>query len=88
MTPNPESNWLVISSPDSADRVHVVPGQDPRGKHEESRECWCDPDLEYLDPDTELPYEEGPLVIHNAPPGYPGQNVSEAGDPDARPPRD
>lgn len=52
--------------------IHVHPTADPRGEHvTEGFECWCDPDVEWIDHETGLPLDE-PIVKHNAPPGYPG----------------
>lgn len=44
---------------------HVYPTSDERPHDTESLECWCDPAVEYLDPDG-IPYPEGPLIIHHA----------------------
>ena len=35
-------------------------------KHHDGSDCWCEPETEWLDPETELPYADGPLVIHRA----------------------
>jgi len=46
--------------------LHVVPLNDEI-EHTLSQDCWCDPDVEWLDPDTGLPWAEGgPMVIHFA----------------------
>lgn len=29
-------------------------------------DCWCEPEVEWVDEDTGLPYPNGPIVIHNA----------------------
>ena len=58
--------------------VHTYPANDPRGEHQtDGTECWCEPECEWIDPDTGLPYEDGPLVKHNAPLGYPGREEDE-----------
>ncbi|HEY1171026.1 MAG TPA: hypothetical protein VGH19_06605 [Verrucomicrobiae bacterium] len=44
--------------------VHVVPNNDDRQHSAVS--CWCDPKIEYLDPENGMPYEKGPLVTHNS----------------------
>lgn len=46
--------------------VHVVPVNDLREHTVEDFDCECDPTIEWIDPETELPYEDGPLVIHNS----------------------
>lgn len=45
--------------------LHVVPLNDEI-EHEPGFNCWCDPDVEWIDPDTDLPYANGPMVIHFA----------------------
>jgi hypothetical protein len=45
--------------------VHVMPVEDIVDHHE-SQECLCGPRIEWLDPDTGEPYEDGPVVIHNS----------------------
>ncbi len=46
---------------------HVYPVDDwYEHQIDEDYECPCDPTVEWIDPQTELPYEDGPLVIHNA----------------------
>lgn len=44
--------------------LHVVPFQDSREHYFE--DCWCEPTIEYIDPDTGLPYNMGPLATHNS----------------------
>lgn len=44
--------------------VHVTPLNDER-EHTEDAECWCDPLVEYLDPETNLPWAGGDCrIIH------------------------
>lgn len=44
--------------------VHAVPNNDER-EHELTGECWCGPLVEWLDPETDLPFEHGDArVIH------------------------
>jgi hypothetical protein len=47
--------------------VHTVPVRDER-QHALTLDCWCDPRIEWLDPDTGLPWASslGPLVHHTA----------------------
>lgn len=45
--------------------VHTIPLNDEI-EHEHTFDCWCDPTVEWIDPDTDLPYPNGPLVIHYA----------------------
>lgn len=44
--------------------LHLLPIRDER-EHEETTMCWCNPTVEFTDPDTGEAYSEG-LVIHNA----------------------
>lgn len=44
--------------------VHVYPVSEGLLHKLKGTECVCEPEVQYLDPETELPYEEGPLVIH------------------------
>lgn len=49
--------------------VHVYPLGDLIDHQTESvdgSDCLCEPQVEWLDEETGLPYEGGPLVIHNA----------------------
>lgn len=46
--------------------VHVVPVNDWLDHTVDDIDCACDPDVEWIDPESELPYPEGPLVIHKA----------------------
>ena len=57
--------WEVRSASGPRALVEVTPIRDVRAHHE-GPECWCGPETEWLDPDTGLPYENGPLVIHRA----------------------
>ena len=46
--------------------VHVIPQNDER-PHCIFYECWCNPRVEWLDPETNLPWANGSCrVIHNA----------------------
>ncbi len=45
--------------------VSVIPINDER-PHERSTACWCDPHVEWADPDTGEIYAIGPKVRHNA----------------------
>lgn len=54
--------------------VSVIPINDLR-RHRE-HDCWCRPHVEWIDPDTGLPYTNGPLVIHNS---ADGRELNEGG---------
>lgn len=41
------------------DDIHVLPINDVR-EHEESRSCWCEPDLQYPDEGDSI------IVVHHA----------------------
>lgn len=45
--------------------VNCIPLNDER-EHEESTTCWCEPRVEWLDPETGMPYPNGPGIYHNA----------------------
>lgn len=46
--------------------VHVIPLNDER-QHIQSAECWCDGLVEWLDPETQLPWANGSYrMIHNS----------------------
>lgn len=45
--------------------LHVIPQNDER-QHAYSGDCWCEPRVQYLDPETNLPYPRGPMVVHNS----------------------
>lgn len=46
--------------------VHVIPLDDAK-EHSMATDCHCEPRVDYIDPDTDLPWEgDGPLVVHNA----------------------
>lgn len=47
--------------------VHVYPVNDsePHVLRDDGSECACDPDIQWIDPATDLPYPAGPLVTHN-----------------------
>lgn len=44
--------------------IHVAPADDD-GHQLHGTDCWCDPEVEWIDPDTGMPYPRGPLVVHN-----------------------
>lgn len=44
--------------------IHVLPINDLK-EHEETTTCWCNPKVEFADPETGEQYSEG-LVIHNS----------------------
>lgn len=47
--------------------MHVYPINDMQEHDTESNgDCACDPDVEWIDQETGLPYGDGPLVVHNA----------------------
>lgn len=47
--------------------VHTVPLNDER-EHDLITDCWCDPRVEWLNPESGMPWESGlgPLVHHNS----------------------
>jgi len=45
--------------------ITLTPQNDSR-EHTLGLTCWCDPHVEWQDPDTKEIYREGPLVVHNA----------------------
>jgi hypothetical protein len=45
--------------------VHVYPIADSRKHDLTGTDCECKPRVDYIDEDTELPYPNGPLVVHN-----------------------
>lgn len=46
--------------------VHTFPLNDER-QHVTELDCWCEPEIRWLDETTGLPWSEnGPLVIHHA----------------------
>lgn len=46
--------------------AHVIPNNDER-MHRVSMQCWCEPRVDWDNPDTGLPWENGgPRVIHHA----------------------
>lgn len=47
--------------------LHVIPIKDDR-RHERTFTCWCNPDVQWLDPDTGQPWPNAsaPLVVHAA----------------------
>lgn len=55
--------WAVIKHDDG--HVHIIPVNDI-GEHVESPGCWCDPEIEWIDEDTGLPFPNGALITHNS----------------------
>jgi hypothetical protein len=46
--------------------VHVLPRDDER-PHQRTATCWCNPHVDWIDPDTGMPWASGGCrVIHNA----------------------
>jgi hypothetical protein len=45
--------------------VNVIPSNDER-EHDHSANCWCEPRVEWIDPETGFPYPNGPGIYHNA----------------------
>jgi hypothetical protein len=46
--------------------VHVIPLNDEQ-EHEKSTSCWCEPTVNWIDPDTNRPWANGScMVVHNA----------------------
>jgi len=47
--------------------ISCVPVNDER-QHEITVTCWCEPRVEWLDPDTGLPWAsgKGPMVVHRS----------------------
>lgn len=54
-------NWLTIDTDGRG--VHVLPA-DEKECHPLTNDCLCGSEVSYIDPDTGLPYPNGPLVIH------------------------
>jgi hypothetical protein len=46
--------------------VHVYPVREQEQHDLENTDCRCDPYVEWINDDTGLPYENGPLVVHEA----------------------
>lgn len=48
--------------------ISVIPLEDSKEHNQEEPSlCECNPKIEYIDPDTGMPWEgDGPLVVHNA----------------------
>ncbi len=44
--------------------ISVIPEHD-KYEHKHEVYCGCDPNVEWVDEDTGLPYPRGPLVLHN-----------------------
>jgi len=57
----------LVSTQHITKMINCVPRNDERA-HVLAVDCWCQPRVEWLDPDTGLPWASGngPLVIHNA----------------------
>jgi hypothetical protein len=48
--------------------THIFPRNEARShKFESDGTCNCDPLIEYIDPETGLPYVDAPLVVHQSP---------------------
>jgi hypothetical protein len=47
--------------------IHCLPVNDEK-EHQLSGECWCNPKVEWIDPETGLPYPNpnAPMVVHNS----------------------
>lgn len=46
---------------------HIYPVSDLFEHECEGGQCWCEPEVQWLDPETGLPWESGDvLVIHHA----------------------
>jgi hypothetical protein len=45
--------------------VNVIPLNDEK-EHQHDGDCWCDPRVESVNPRTNLPYLNGPMIIHNS----------------------
>jgi hypothetical protein len=45
--------------------VNIIPVNDER-PHEKSSECWCNPRVEWISPKDGLPYQRGPMIVHNS----------------------
>lgn len=45
--------------------INVVPVND-EADHIEDTYCWCEPRVDYRDPDSGEEYTNGPMIIHNA----------------------
>lgn len=46
------------------DPLHVYPVNDHIEHELVNDDCVCGPDVEWVDPDTDVTYPSGPLVIH------------------------
>ncbi len=44
--------------------VHVYPLSEIDDHTYDSTDCRCEPEVEWMDPDTGLPYPHAPLVVH------------------------
>src|SRR5688572_21559497 len=45
--------------------LHVYPSCDVCDHEIEGCSCWCEPRIEWSNPETGMPYSGGPLVVHN-----------------------
>ena len=46
--------------------VHIYPTKDLQPHDLTGEECGCEPVVEWIDSETDLPYECGPVIVHNA----------------------
>lgn len=46
--------------------IHVVPVADLVEHDTDGGDCICGPDYTYIDPDTGLTFEDGPVVTHHS----------------------
>lgn len=45
---------------------HVYPTNDEKEHCTEGTTCWCQPLVEYIDPEDGVPYPDGSIVVHNS----------------------
>ena len=46
--------------------IHITPATDAQQHDLSSLECPCNPDVQYIDPETGVPYPgNGPMVVHH-----------------------
>lgn len=45
--------------------VNVVPVNDDK-EHSLTQECWCNPKVNWIDSETNLPFPNGPMIVHNS----------------------
>lgn len=56
--------------------IHIFPtAENALHTYDCTAPCVCNPDIEYLDPDTLLPYPRGPLVTHTCFTGKPDEQA-------------